>query len=94
LAVWLGGAAYRAELPSQAVAGYIYYYLRAENGGYDVTLPEARSEQAAYRFLVGDPVELIVEGFPQPVTATSFRPTEQTYWSPARRISRPPAPKP
>ncbi len=64
LAVWLGGAAYRAELPSQAVAGYIYYYLRAETGGYDVTLPEAASEQAAYRFLVGDPVELIVEGSP------------------------------
>lgn len=64
LAVWLGGAAYHAEIPGQAEVGYIHYYVLAETAGTDTRLPEGAPLQAAYSFFIGDPVELVVAGEP------------------------------
>ncbi len=64
-AAWLGGAAYRAEVPSQPNGTRVYYYLQAETEGQLTRLPAGAPEPAAtFAFLVGAPVALAVEGAP------------------------------
>jgi len=66
-ATWLGGAAYRAEIPSQPATTYIHYYLQADTVNYHVRMPDDAPVAASYLFYVGDSVDLTVAGSPRRV---------------------------